>query len=70
MVQRHSQERLNKGSQNFASWQQERFCQSCPEPFFGARVGVITNCNEPQDAWKLVLHGLALDWNQPLETST
>lgn len=69
VVRRHSQDRWRKGSQNFASRQQERFCQSCPEPFFGARIGVITNCNEPQDTWKLVLHGLALDRNQPLETS-
>lgn len=69
VVRRHSQDRWRKSSQNFASRQQERFCQSCPEPFFGARIGVITNCNEPQDTWKLVLHGLALDRNQPLETS-
>lgn len=56
-------------SHDFASWQHEGFCKSHPEPFFGARIGVIANCNEPQDTWKLVLHGFALDWNEPFETS-
>ena len=34
-------------SHDSASRQQEGFCQSHPEPFFGARIGVITNGNEP-----------------------
>lgn len=35
------------GSQDFALGQHEGFCQSHPEPFFGARIGVVTNRNEP-----------------------
>lgn len=57
------------GTRSFASWQHEGFGQSCPEPFFGARIGVITDCDEPQDTRELVLHGFALHGNQPLETS-
>lgn len=34
-------------SHDFASRQHEGFCKSRPEPFFGTRIGVIANCNEP-----------------------
>lgn len=52
------------GSCSVASWEQEGFGQSGPEPFFGAEVGVVTNRDEPQDAGKLLLHRFAFDRNE------
>lgn len=44
--------------------------EASPEPVLGAGVGIVTDCDEAQDAGELFLHRLVLDGDQSLLVGT